>query len=103
MLGAPRPGESLVSQLGRFYRRRGIAGKRPDAVVGRFQAEARHAARLHHPNVVQVFDVDRAGDVNFYSMELMEGGSVETRLRESGRLPVEQATALSKATAQNAQ
>ncbi|MBK8978118.1 MAG: serine/threonine protein kinase [Planctomycetes bacterium] len=59
--------------------------------VGRFQAEARHAARLHHPNVVQVFDVDRDGDLYFYSMELMDGGSVEQRLKRDGKVPVEEA------------
>lgn len=59
--------------------------------VGRFQAEARAAARLHHPNVVQVFDVDHDGDRWFYSMELMQGGSLEQRLKREGRLPVEDA------------
>jgi hypothetical protein len=59
--------------------------------VGRFQAEARAAARLHHPNVVQVFDVDRDGDTWFYSMELMHGGSLESRLRRDGKLPIDDA------------
>ncbi|MGE0143193.1 MAG: protein kinase [Planctomycetota bacterium] len=59
--------------------------------VGRFQAEARAAARLHHPNVVQVFDVDHDGDTWFYSMELMHGGSLETRLRREGKLPIDDA------------
>ncbi|MEY2980900.1 MAG: Serine/threonine-protein kinase PknB [Planctomycetota bacterium] len=59
--------------------------------VGRFQAEARAAARLHHPNVVQVFDVDHAEGRWFYSMELMHGGSLEQRLKREGRLPTEAA------------
>jgi hypothetical protein len=56
--------------------------------VGRFQAEARAAARLHHPNVVQVFDVDHVGTTWFYSMELMHAGSLETRIKREGKLPV---------------
>ncbi|MFO1051799.1 MAG: protein kinase [Planctomycetota bacterium] len=59
--------------------------------VGRFQAEARAAARLHHPNVVQVFDVDHVDGTWFYSMELMHGGSLETRLKREGKLPSEEA------------
>ncbi len=118
--GKPKSAEGMPEELGGFqilgvlgkggmgtvYRARQVSLDRDVALkvlssdltadpefVGRFQAEARFAARLHHPNVVQVFDVDKADDVYFYSMELMEGGSVETRLRESGRLTIEQATA----------
>ena len=61
--------------------------------VGRFQAEARAAARLHHPNVVQVFDVDHADGRWFYSMELMHGGSLEQRLKREGRVPTDAAIA----------
>ena len=56
--------------------------------VARLQAEARAAARLHHPNVVKVSDVDHDGDAYFYSMELMHEGSVEQRLKQLGRMPV---------------
>lgn len=55
--------------------------------VGRFVAEARAAARLSHANVVQVFDVDHDGDTYFLSMEIMEQGSLEDRLRKEGMLP----------------
>lgn len=53
--------------------------------VGRFVAEARHAARMHHPNVVQVFDVDHEGDTYFYPMELMDE-SLERLVKRSGKL-----------------
>lgn len=62
--------------------------------VARFQAEARAAARLHHPNVVQVYDVDHDGETYFYSMELMHAGSVEQRLKRDGRVPVEDALSI---------
>ncbi len=62
--------------------------------VAGFVAEARAAARLHHPNVVQVFDVDNDGDTYFYSMELMHAGSIETRLKKEGRIPFEDAIGL---------
>lgn len=60
--------------------------------VARFQAEAKAAARLHHPNVVQVFDVDHEADTYFYSMELMSAGSLEDLLKERGKLDPDTAT-----------
>jgi serine/threonine-protein kinase len=59
--------------------------------VARFVAEARAAARLHHPNVVQVFDVGHEGDTFYYSMEVMHEGSLEQRVKANGPLPVEEA------------
>ncbi len=60
--------------------------------VARFVAEARAAARLSHPNVVQVFDVGHDGDTYYFSMELMSG-SLEDRLKQ-GPLPPEEALAV---------
>jgi hypothetical protein len=59
--------------------------------VAKFVAEARSAARLSHPNVVHVFDVDHSGDTYFYSMEVMHEGSLEDWLKQNGRMPVERA------------
>jgi len=59
--------------------------------VARFVAEARAAARLSHPNVVQVIDVGHDGDTYYLSMELMHDGSLEERLRSSGAIPVTEA------------
>ncbi len=59
--------------------------------VARFVAEARAAARLHHPNVVQVYDVGNEGSTYYYSMELMTEGSIEGRLQAVGRLDLETA------------
>jgi hypothetical protein len=60
--------------------------------VRRFGAEARAAAALNHPNVVVVFDVgggtDGApSDVQYLSMEYMEGGNVEELAQRRGALP----------------
>ncbi len=58
--------------------------------VAKFVAEARAAAKLQHPNVVAVFDVEHDADIYFYSMELMTG-SLEDELRQRGALPVDRA------------
>src|ERR671910_1874849 len=61
----------------------------------RFTREARLAARLDHPNVVQVYDVGEDGDRPYIVMELVEGGTLDDRLRGRKRaLPREEALRL---------
>ena len=54
--------------------------------VRRFQAEARAAAALNHPNVVTVHDVWEEGGRHFLAMEYMDKGNLEQRLQRDGRL-----------------
>jgi beta-lactam-binding protein with PASTA domain/tRNA A-37 threonylcarbamoyl transferase component Bud32 len=57
----------------------------------RFAREARSAARLAHPHVVGVFDQGEDGDRIYLSMELIEGGTLRSRIAEAGRLTVREA------------
>jgi tetratricopeptide (TPR) repeat protein len=59
--------------------------------LDRFRREARVAAGLHHPNLVQVFDFD-AGDRPYLVMEFIEGGSLAGRIAE-GEAPEPEALA----------
>ena len=61
------------------------------AVRERFLREARAAAALHHPNVAGVFQFGAPPGVNrcFYAMELVEGETLEARVRRDGPLKVE--------------
>jgi serine/threonine-protein kinase len=61
--------------------------------VSRFRREALAAARLVHPNVVQVFDfgLDEGTHRNFIVMEFVDGQSCAEMLREQGSLPVDEA------------
>ncbi|MBS1868912.1 MAG: serine/threonine protein kinase [Actinobacteria bacterium] len=63
------------------------------AFVSRFRREALAAARLVHPNVVQVFDFgfDEAAHHHFIVMEQVPGRSCAELLRERGHLDVEEA------------
>ncbi len=57
------------------------------AFVDQFVNEARSAAALNHPNVVQVYDVGRENGRYYFSMEYVPGGSLEERLAENGPPP----------------
>ncbi len=61
--------------------------------VSRFRREALAAARLVHPNIVQVFDFgfDAGHHQHFIVMEHVTGSSCAELLRDRGRLPVAQA------------
>jgi WD40 repeat protein len=48
--------------------------------LARFRGEAEAVARLKHPNVVQVYDVGEAGGLPYFSLELVEGGSLDQKL-----------------------
>ena len=50
--------------------------------VERFYTEARAAAKLNHPNIVSVHEVGQIGGQHFYSMEYVEGKSLDDLIRE---------------------
>ncbi|MGI8955464.1 MAG: protein kinase domain-containing protein [Chthoniobacterales bacterium] len=62
-----------------------------EAVRERFLREARAAAALRHPNVAGVFQFGAAPEINrcYYAMELVEGETLEARVRREGPLRVE--------------
>jgi hypothetical protein len=64
--------------------------------VSRFQREAQAAARLVHPNIVQVFDsgLDERTDQHFIVMEYIEGRSCAEILRDEGWVEVAQAASI---------
>jgi serine/threonine-protein kinase len=64
--------------------------------VSRFQREAMAAARLIHPNIVQVYDsgLDQTTHQHYIVMEYIEGQSCAEILRERGWLGVEDTLAI---------
>ena len=62
----------------------------------RFLREARAAAALRHPNVAGVFQFGASPEVNrcYYAMELVEGETLEARVRRNGPLKLELALAI---------
>lgn len=49
--------------------------------VARFRQEARTMARVHHPSIVTVFDVDESDGLLYIVMELIDGESLADRLQ----------------------
>src|SRR5262249_62204458 len=69
------------------------------AELARFKVEAEAAARLQHPNIVQVFEVGEHDGCPFFSLEYCPGGSLADRLRDGTPLPPPEAAALVEALA----
>ena len=63
-----------------------------DAFVARFRREALAAARLQHPNIVQVFDSgeDQPSARHFIVMEYVDGPSCADLLREQRQLGIDE-------------
>ena len=58
-------------------------------IVTRFRHEAEIMARLSHPNVARVFDIDAEPDVgSWMAMELVHGEDLGVYMRRAGRLPL---------------
>jgi tRNA A-37 threonylcarbamoyl transferase component Bud32 len=57
----------------------------------RFFREAKSAARLHHPNIVPVFEIDQVDDIVFFTMALIEGETLAQKIDVIG--PVDEQTA----------
>jgi WD40 repeat protein/tRNA A-37 threonylcarbamoyl transferase component Bud32 len=105
------PGYEVLDEIGRggmgvVYKARDLALGRTVALkmildgqlaseeqVSRFDAEARAAAQLDHPCIVPIFEVGECDGRHYFAMGLVEGGSLEERLR-GGPLPSREAAAL---------
>jgi serine/threonine protein kinase/tetratricopeptide (TPR) repeat protein len=91
------PGYEILSELGRggmgvVYKARQIglnrlvalkmvlaAGRASTEEVARFRAEAEAVAYLHHPNIVQVYDVGVFEGLPYFSLEFCRGGTLADR------------------------
>jgi serine/threonine protein kinase len=64
---------------------------RDATLVQKFKSEAQAAARLSHPNIVNVFDVGEDNGANFIVMEYIEGTNLKEYIQETGPLSPDEA------------
>lgn len=61
-----------------------------------FRKEAQSAAGLTHPNIVNIYDVGREGNIYYIVMELIEGRGLNEIIQEEGPLPYTRAIEITK-------
>lgn len=59
--------------------------------IDRFWQEARSAARLEHPNIVPIYDIDVVDNLHYIAMKFIAGKTLQDLLEETGGLNVHQA------------
>ena len=59
--------------------------------IERFQCEAKAAARITHPNIVNVYDVGIAEGRHYIVMEYVPGRTLKERIKEEGPVPAAEA------------
>jgi hypothetical protein len=93
------PGYEILEELGRggmgvVYKARQLNLRRTVALkivpggihtgpkdLDRFRAEAAAIARLHHPNIVQIYDVGETAGRPYFVLEFVDGGSLAQHLQ----------------------
>ena len=64
--------------------------------IGKFHREAQGAARLSHPNIVNIYDVGEEADKHFIVMEYVAGNTLKSKIQEKGHLSVEESLHIAK-------
>ena len=53
----------------------------------KFHREADNLSKLHHPNIVKVYEVFDENNTTYYAMEYVEGESLNDYIKSKGRIP----------------
>ncbi|HTU23522.1 MAG TPA: serine/threonine-protein kinase [Gemmataceae bacterium] len=99
------PGYELLGSLGRggmgiVYKARQVSLNRVVALkmilsgehanrdaLNRFSREAKAVARLQHPNIVQIYEIGHSGAHPYFSLEYLEGGSLQEQIARVSQTP----------------
>jgi TonB family protein len=61
---------------------------RQSDLLKRFEREARSAASLSHPNIIDIYDVGESEGIHYIVMKYIEGETLNQRMHREGILPV---------------
>ena len=64
--------------------------------IDSFRRESQNAASMTHPNIVNIYDVGREGNIHYIVMELIEGRALSDYIKEQGPMAYPKVIALSK-------
>jgi eukaryotic-like serine/threonine-protein kinase len=78
--------EAEQQSLGRRVALKVMFGSTDRKTLARFQREAKAAARLHHTNIVPVFEVGQDGPTCYYAMQFIQGQGLDQIIGELRRL-----------------
>jgi predicted Ser/Thr protein kinase len=78
-----------------------VSFSKEDDRVKRFIREARSTAKLDHPNIIQIFDIqkDKTGGFYFIIMQYIDGDNLDMMVKKQGRLPIPEAVRIIKSAA----
>ncbi|MDQ4044754.1 MAG: serine/threonine protein kinase, partial [Chloroflexota bacterium] len=101
-LGSGAAAVTVAAHDRRLGRRVAIKLLRPEdehdsAFTQRFTREARAAASINHPNVVDVYDVGQEGDLLYLVMQFVDGTDLKRVIEREGALPWQRAVEIASA------
>lgn len=64
--------------------------------IDSFRRESQAAASMSHPNIVNIYDVGKEGNIHYIVMELIEGRALSDTIKEQGPMPYPKVIAISK-------
>jgi len=71
-------------------------GHASESDLARFMTEAQAVAALHHPNIVQIYEVGQHNGLRFFTMEFVEAGSLANKVHDNPLPPKEAAAVVSQ-------
>jgi len=64
--------------------------------IDSFRRESQAAASMSHPNIVNIYDVGKEGNIHYIVMELIEGRALSDVIKEQGPMPYPKVISISK-------